>query len=198
MPSHRYTPSQEEKCQDHYRKVCTIDFQTEASEETVEVCGPELLTSCDEEKEEEEGEKECRTVYQTECSTSQTAHQVLEDVVDCQTVSQERCQELTEGTETRRDCQSWPVRKCVVSQRNNTRHSPVTLCNPRPRHLCASRGCRVKEGPLVCEEHQQTRVRERPVERCELQPEEKCEQVTRLLPALHTTNICLQVSQPKA
>ena len=163
----------------------------------MEVCAPELLSSCEEEKEEgeeeEDEEEECRTEYRTECSTSQTAHQVLEDVVDCQTVSQEKCRDLSEGSQTRRECQAWPVQKCLVSQRNQTRYSPTTSCSPRPLHLCSPRGCRVREGPVVCQERRETVVRERPVERCELQPQEECGVVTRLLPALTTTNTCLQV-----
>ena len=186
---YRYRPSQEEECQDQFRKVCTIEFQTEASEETLEVCGPELLSSC----EKEEGEVECRTEYKTECSTRQTAHQVMEDVVQCQTVSQEKCQDLSEGSQTRRECQSWPVQRCVVSQRNITKHSPTKACSPRPTQLCSPRGCSLKEGPVVCQERRQTVLRQSPVERCELQPEEKCGAVTRLLPALHTTETCLQV-----
>ena len=159
----------------------------------MEVCAPELLTSCEEG--EEEGEVECRTEYKTECSTSRTGepHQVLEDVVHCQTVSQEKCQDLSEDTQTRRDCQSWPVQRCFLSQRNITKYSPTTACSPRPVQLCSPRGCSLKEGPVVCQDRQQTVVRERPVERCELEPEEKCGPVTRLLPALHTTETCLQV-----
>ena len=155
----------------------------------MEVCSPSLLTNCVEG--EEEGEEECRTVYRTECSTRQTAHQVLEDVVDCQTVSQQKCRDLP--LPTRRDCESVPVRKCSVSQRNNTKLSPTTLCSPRPTRVCSPRGCVVTEGSLVCQERQEAVVRERAVERCHLQPEQKCEQRSRLVPALVPTQTCVQV-----
>ena len=138
-------------------------------------------------------------MYQTECRTSPTAHQVLEEVVECETVRQEKCRDLpgplSQGGTTSRDCETWPVQKCVVRERNSTKLSPrpTRLCSPRPHQVCSPRGCSVKEGPLVCEERRQAVLRESPVERCDLQQEQKCQEVSRLRPALVATETCLQV-----
>ena len=67
----KYEPHQEEECEEKFRKVCTIEYEQKASQEVVEVCTASFVPDCA-----TEGDKECRTVYSSQCSTVQIVHEV--------------------------------------------------------------------------------------------------------------------------
>ena len=153
-----------------------------------QVCSSGLESDC-----EEEGEEECRTEYRTECTTRQRTIQVEEDVVECHSEEEERCEEVVRGYQTRRECSSWPVDRCSVSRVTVERTRPDTSCSSLPTEVCLPRGCGLRAGPEVCREVQRTVLTEIPVERCELEPVKTCQLVTRLTPSLHPTNTCTAV-----
>ena len=44
-----------------------------------------------------EGPEECQTVYDTVCETKRKVHEVEDDVVNCETVVEEKCENVTDG-----------------------------------------------------------------------------------------------------
>ena len=69
---------QEEDCEEKFKKTCYIEYEQKAYSETVQVCTTPWMKDCSEEV--EEGEEFCQTVYQSECFTKQTVHEVEDDV----------------------------------------------------------------------------------------------------------------------
>ena len=74
----RYEPVQEEDCEEKFKKTCYIEYEQKAYSETVQVCTTPWMKDCSEKV--EEGEEFCQTVYQSECFTKQTVHEVEDDV----------------------------------------------------------------------------------------------------------------------
>ena len=59
-----FKPSKDEVCKEHFEKSCTIMFNKKAVTETVRKCYKPQQKVCD-----GTGEEECRTVYETACTT---------------------------------------------------------------------------------------------------------------------------------
>ena len=70
---------------------------------TVNICRPPLVKDCD-----SDGEEICRTEYESECVTSQEVHDVVDDVVECRTEGEEKCEDETSGYTTNTKCSKWP------------------------------------------------------------------------------------------
>ena len=83
---------QEQECDEKYKKICTIAFEDVANDEEVEVCRANFEKDCD-----TPGPEECQTVYETECTTYQKVHDVEDDVANCVTVYEEKCEDVTIG-----------------------------------------------------------------------------------------------------
>ena len=83
---------QEEKCDEKFEKTCTIYYENVAVNEEVEVCKTYLCPDCS-----REGPEECQTVYDTVCETKRKVHNVLDDVVNCNTVQEEKCEQVLDG-----------------------------------------------------------------------------------------------------
>ena len=83
---------QEQECDEKYKKVCTIAFEDVANNEEVEICRTNFIKDCN-----NPGPEECQTVYETECTTYQKVHDVEDDVTNCVTQYEEKCQEVTLG-----------------------------------------------------------------------------------------------------
>ena len=66
-----YDSQQEEECEEHFKKICYIDYEPLAYNETVEVCRTPVVKDC-----EKEGPTICQTVYESECWTKQIVHEV--------------------------------------------------------------------------------------------------------------------------
>merc|ERR1711962_1308089 len=141
----QYESQQEEDCDENFRKSCFIEYEQIAFNKTAEVCRTPLVKDCD-----VQGPEICRTEYESECWTKQEVHDVQDDVVECETVVEE---------------------KCNVSKKNVKKYTPITACTKEPRELCAPAGCGFKEGSEECFEKVQTVVQDAPKEQCTLEPQ---------------------------
>jgi len=183
-----YESQQEEECEENYRKNCFIEYETIAFNETVQVCRTPLVKDCD-----VQGPEVCRTEYESECWTKQEVHDVTDDVVDCETVVEEKCEDETSGYTTNTKCSKWPKEVCKVSKKQVKKYTPITGCTKEPRELCAPAGCGFKEGAEECYDKTQTVVQDAPKEQCSLEPQRTCKHVTKLVPKLEPTEECVDV-----
>merc|ERR1719414_2316872 len=107
-----YESQQEEECEENFRKSCFIEYEKIAFNETVEICRTPLVKDCD-----IQGPEICRTEYESECWTKQEVHDVQDDVVDCATEIEEKCEDETSGYTTNTKCSKWPKEVCSVSKK---------------------------------------------------------------------------------
>ena len=82
-----------------------------------------------------------RTVYETECWTKHNVHEVEDDVVSCETVHDEVCDDVVEGYTSSVQCSQVPRLKCSVEKKMVKKMTPETGCDKHPVELCAPRGC---------------------------------------------------------
>ena len=92
----------------------------------------------------------CRTYYESECWTKQEVHDVEDDVVECKTEVEEKCEDNTSGYTTNTECKSWPKEVCSVSKKAVKKYTPITGCTKEPREVCGKGGCGFKEGIPEC------------------------------------------------
>jgi len=183
-----YESQQEEECEENFRKNCFINYDKIAFNETVQVCRTPLVKDCD-----VQGPEICRTEYESECWTKQEEHEVEDDVVECETIQDEKCQDETSGYTTFTKCSKWPREVCDVKKKRVIKYTPITGCTKEPRELCAPAGCGFTEGSEVCYDKTQTVVQDAPKEECALEPQRTCAHVTKLVPKLEPTEECVDV-----
>jgi len=183
-----FVSQQEEECDDNYRKNCFIEYEKFAFNETIEVCRKPLVKDC-----KVQGPDLCRTEYEAECWTKQEEHEVVDDVVNCETVVEEKCAPEVSGYTTSEKCTKWPKEVCSISKQTVKKFTPITGCSKEPRELCAPAGCGFKEGPEECHDKTQTIVQDVPKEHCSLEPQRTCKHVTKLVPRLTPTEECVDV-----
>merc|ERR1711974_228674 len=181
-----FEPQQEEECEYNFIKNCFIDYRKIASEEKIEFCHTPLI--CD-----GEGPVECRTVYESQCSTRYHEHDVEDDVVECETVQEEKCEDVTQGYTTEKKCTKWPKQVCSSKKANVKKYSPETECKKVPKELCGPSGCELKPGPEECFPKTETVVSEVPEETCNLEPQKECKHVTKLVPLLKPAEECVDI-----
>ena len=64
------------------------------------------------------------------CSFAQKClRKVTDDVPECRTVVEEKCEENTSGYTTNTKCSNWPREECALSKQQTTKFSPLTKCN---------------------------------------------------------------------
>merc|ERR1712150_276439 len=115
-----FEPQQEEDCEENFVKSCFIEYKKVASEEAVTFCHTPILLEGD-------GEEVCQTVYESACTTRYEEHDVAEDKVECETISEEKCEDVTQGYTTEQKCTKWPVQQCQASKENVKKYSPETV-----------------------------------------------------------------------
>ena len=54
--------------------------------------------------------------------------QVEDDIVECETVVEEKCEEETAGYTSQTKCSNWPREVCTVSKKPVTKFTPQTEC----------------------------------------------------------------------
>ena len=67
--------------------------------------------------------------------------QVLDDVVECKTVYEDKCEDVTSGYTTNTKCTTWPKEECSVTKKPVKKFTPITGCTKEPVELCAPAGC---------------------------------------------------------
>ncbi|QQP50680.1 Uncharacterized protein FKW44_011779 [Caligus rogercresseyi] len=122
-----FQPQQEEECEENFKKDCFIEFKKIAVDETI--LSHTLVC-------EGEGPEECKTVYESECETRYHEHDVEDDVVNCETIQEEKCEDVTQGYTTEQKCTKWPKQVCTSEKKNVKKYSPDTKCKKVPRQLC--------------------------------------------------------------
>jgi hypothetical protein len=183
-----YESQQEEECEENYRKSCFIEYEKIAFNETVKVCRTPLVKDCN-----IKGPEICRTEYESECWTKQEVHDVEDDVVECETVQDEKCEDQTAGYTSFTKCSKWPREVCKTAKKKVKKYSPITGCTKEPRELCAPAGCGFTEGAEECFDKTQTVVQDAPKEQCSLEPQRTCAHVTKLVPKLEPQEECTDV-----
>ena len=83
-----------------------------------------------------------------------------DDVVDCKTVYDEKCQPVQNGYTTETKCTKWPRVECTKQTIPVVKHTPDCRCEKKPRELCGPSGCDLKPGPEKCWDERQTVVQE--------------------------------------
>jgi len=181
-----FEPQQEEVCEENFIKECFIEYKKSASEEKVEFCHTPLVC-------EGEGPEECRTVYESQCETRYHEHEVDDDVVTCETVQDEKCEDVTQGYTTEQKCTKWPREVCTKETKRVLKYSPETDCKKVPRDLCGPSGCILQPGPEECFDKKETVITEVPEETCNLEPQKSCKHVTKLVPLLKPAEECVDI-----
>merc|ERR1712137_1012896 len=138
-------------------------------------------------------DRRCHTTYVTNYETKQEEHDVEDDVVTCETIQDEKCEDETSGYTTQTKCSKWPREVCSVEKKKVKKYTPITGCTKEPRELCAPAGCGFKQGAELCQEKTQTIVQDAPKEECSLEPQRTCAHVTKLVPKLSPTEECVDV-----
>ena len=77
-------------------------------------------------------------------------HEVIDDIPDCQTVKEYKCEVVAKGYNTEEECKSWPVEKCNVRSELVKKITPETSCHKLPKKLCGPAGCALVQGPKEC------------------------------------------------
>ena len=121
----QFTPSQEEICEENFEKKCSITFKQRAYNETVEKCYTPVEKVCN-----GQGPEECRTVYESSCSTKYVEKQPGKFVGDtkCEKLPTELCGAGCTYEEGYEECHE----KVVTSVVN----VPQEICDLNPRKSC--------------------------------------------------------------
>merc|ERR1712180_158561 len=177
-----FEPQQEEECEENFVKNCFIEYKKVASEEKIQFCNTPLVC-------EGEGPIECKTVHETQCHE----HEVEDDVVSCETIQEEKCEDVTNGYTTEKKCSKWPKQVCKSEKKVVKKYTPETECKKVPRELCGPSGCDLKPGPEECFDKKEVVVQEVPEETCNLEPQKSCKHVTKLVPLLKPSEECVDI-----
>ena len=87
-------------------------------------------------------------------------HEVDDDVVTCETVQDEKCEDVTQGYTTEQKCTKWPREVCSKETKTVLKYSPETDCKKVPRELCGPSGCVLQPGPEECFDKKETVITE--------------------------------------
>ena len=101
------------------------------------------------------GDKICTTIYKSSCRTIFQERDVQEDVIDCQDIIQEVCEEIDDNCVLNCDpkCNKIPVKKCTTETKITTKYTPVTKCTKIPRKVCATRNAWSRKDNWYTDEH---------------------------------------------
>jgi len=145
----QFKPTQEEVCEENFEKTCSITFKQKAFNETVTKCYKPLEKVCN-----GQGPEECRTVYESSCSTKYVEKQPGKFVGDtaCEKLPVEICGAgcvIEEGVEECHDkviasvvdvpeesCDLNPQKTCRFVTKLVPKLSPVHQCTIVPRETC--------------------------------------------------------------
>jgi len=145
----QFTPAQEEVCEENFEKQCQITFKQQAFNETVRKCYRPIEKVCN-----GQGPEECRTVYESSCTTKYVEKQPGKFVGDtaCEKLPVEICGAgctYEEGAEECHDktiaslvdvpeevCDLNPQKTCKLQTKLVPKLKPVHECTIVPKETC--------------------------------------------------------------
>ena len=145
----QFSPVQEEVCEENFEKQCSITFKQQAYNETLKKCYRPIEKVCN-----GQGPEECRTVYESSCTTKYVEKQPGKFVGDtgCEKLPVEICGagcEYQEGAEECHDkitasvvdvpeeiCELNPQKTCRFVTKLVPKLSPIHECTIVPKETC--------------------------------------------------------------
>ena len=73
--------------------------------------------------------------------------------MNCKTVDDVKCMNVTEGYTTTERCENWPRQECEVTKQVTTKYTTMTGCDPQPIQLCGPPGCGWVEVSMNCQNY---------------------------------------------
>ena len=121
----QFKPSQEEVCEENFEKQCSITFKQKAFNETVQKCYKPVDKVCN-----GQGPEECRTVYESSCTTKYVEKQPGKFVGDtsCEKLPIEICGAGCTYEEGPEECHEKVVASLV--------DVPEEICDLNPQKTC--------------------------------------------------------------
>jgi len=161
----QFKPSQEEVCEENFEKLCSITFKQKAFNETVKKCYKPIEKVCN-----GQGPEECRTVYESSCTTKYVEKQPGKFVGDtaCEKLPVQICGAgctFEEGEEKCHDkviasLVDTPEEVCDLNPQKTCRHVTKLVPKLAPSHECTivpKETCHLKfSNPEVVREPLQT------------------------------------------
>jgi hypothetical protein len=157
----QFSPSQEEVCEENFEKQCQITFKQQAFNETVRKCYKPVEKVCN-----GQGPEECRTVYESSCSTKYIEKSPGKFVGDtaCEKLPVEICGAgctYEEGAEECHDktiaslvdvpeeqCDLNPQKTCRFVTKLVPKLSPKHECTIVPKETCVLKFTQPKQVPV--------------------------------------------------
>jgi len=121
----QFTPAQEEVCEENFEKTCQITFKQMAVNETVKKCYKPIEKVCN-----GQGPEECRTVYESSCTTKYVEKQPGKFVGDtkCEKLPIEICGAGCVTEEGPEECHDKTITSLV--------DVPEEVCDLNPQKIC--------------------------------------------------------------
>lgn len=137
----QFTPAQEEVCEENFEKSCQITFKQQAVDETVKKCYKPLEKVCN-----GQGPEECRTVYESSCTTKYVEKQPGKFVGDtkCEKLPIEICGAGCVTEEGPEECHDKtitslldvPEEVCDLNPQKTCRFQTKLVPKLKPAHEC--------------------------------------------------------------
>merc|ERR1712038_491165 len=121
----QFQPTQEEVCEENFEKLCSITFKQKAFNETVKKCYKPIEKVCN-----GQGPEECRTVYDSSCTTKYVEKQPGKFVGDtkCEKLPIEICGAGCVTEEGPEECHDKTITSLV--------DVPEEVCDLNPQKIC--------------------------------------------------------------
>lgn len=147
----QFEAAQEEVCEENFEKICQITFKQQATEESVKKCYRPLEKVCN-----GQGPEECRTVYESSCTTRYIEKQPGKFVGDtkCEKLPVEICGAGCQTQEGAEECHDKKITSLL--------DVPEEVCDLNPQKTCR---LQTKLVPKLKPEHECTII---PQEICNL------------------------------
>jgi hypothetical protein len=139
----QFSPAQEEVCEENFEKQCQITFKQQAMNETVKKCYKPIEKVCN-----GQGPEECRTVYESSCSTKYVEKQPGKFVGDtaCEKLPIEICGAGCTYEEGPEECHDKtiaslidiPEEICDLNPQKTCRFQTKLVPRLKPKHECTT------------------------------------------------------------
>jgi len=137
----QFAPAQEEICEENFEKLCQVTFKQQAFNETVKKCYKPLQKNCN-----GQGPEECRTVYESSCTTRYVEKQPGKFVGDtsCEKLPVEICGAGCVTEEGPEECHEKviaslvdvPEEVCDLNPQRTCRFQTKLVPSLKPKHEC--------------------------------------------------------------